>query len=312
MIPASRSRCPRCFAELDHFPPLEPADIAQRLAAYDEAARREAARRFRPPRRRTVVFAIAALLVGLLTFKVWDTWFRPPSHVALPSTPSLAVAAGPEAWPVANGDLGGTRATTAPAHLDGGVAWRVDLGAPVVAGITTDGRVLVAALADGRVRALSATDGSTLWELSLPNAPWSAPTIAGDLVLVAERSGRLAAYDLATGTQHWAVQTGTNIATPVLVAGGVAYVYGQSGMFAFDAATGGAVVDGARPTALGGGRAGAGRRLPRDHHQRRPARLRPAVRPAELLPSLHARAAVRREHGRRRGLRDLMAARRCV
>lgn len=228
-------RCPRCFVALDRFAPLPQEEVSARIAEHD---RRAAAGERAWLTRRNALIAAAALVALFIAYRAWDAWLRPPPTVPLASQRSLAVPPLPDAWPLAHGDLGSTRATSARPRIDGAPVWSRALGAGPSAPIVTDGTVVLAPLADGRLRALSAADGTPLWEERFPNPLWASPTLAGGLVVVTERSGRVAGYDARTGALRWAAQTQNLIAAPALVTDGVAYVYGQGGLTAFDAATG--------------------------------------------------------------------------
>jgi len=127
----------------------------------------------------------------------------------------------------------------ASAHLGGTEAWRVALGSPVATPLVTDGRLIVAALQDGRLVGIEAPSGQTLWTAPLNNPPFAAPVIAGDRIYVAQREGVIRVLGAVDGHEVWHSRfvAGSFEASP-LVVDGVVYAYSTDGLFAFDAEDG--------------------------------------------------------------------------
>ena len=143
-----------------------------------------------------------------------------------PKAPSITVVASADAWPIAGGDLGASRATSAPSHLSGELAWTRELGTPLSVPLIADETTLYAALSDGRLVALDVDGGAERWteqfDFELRFAP---PTLAGNRLYVLKRDGRVAALTAATGETVWESEVGAAFAAAPAVADGVVYAY---------------------------------------------------------------------------------------
>lgn len=181
------------------------------------------------------LLAVVALLVG---WWAYATFIDTPPRPKAPTSTARSAASG--FWTTRDGDNGGTRTTTAPAHLGGSEAWRVTLGSPAATALVTDGDLLVAPLQDGRMVGLEVPSGKTLWTATLSNPPLSAPVIAGDRIYVALRQGLLLVLNAHDGKELWRAPfvAGVLVEASPLVSDGVVYTYSSDGVFAFDAEDG--------------------------------------------------------------------------
>ena len=160
----------------------------------------------------------------------------PPAPVVGSTTAS--VASGPSLWPLPNGDLGGTRSTTAAPALDGVLAWERDLGVELVAPPVADAERLYLTLADDRIVALDTGDGRELWAYQAPHVLRSAPAVVGDRLYLTLVSGSIVALSAISGDIVWEVRTEGSFFVSPAVADGVVYAYGAGEIFGLDAADG--------------------------------------------------------------------------
>ena len=183
------------------------------------------ARRARRRRRLTRALQLVGIL-GVFGWFGYRQFVWTPPALPEPVSRSAAVEAGPDAWPIAGGDLGARRVSIAPAHLAGAVAWTRELGSSVTVPIVGDASALYVALADGRLLAISVEDGSELWSRQLLYAlRFASPTVAAGRLYVALRDGRIQALDTASGAVLWDANLGTAYPATPLVSGGVVYAY---------------------------------------------------------------------------------------
>ncbi len=238
-VNASSSRCLHCLRDIAGVPPLGPDEVE---AALSEAPilRGDEGEHWLTVRK--------GLLLGTLAFVVLFTiwllygiFISKPERPEVPASTARSAASGASAWSTQDGDIRGTRSTTAPAHVGGSEAWRVSLGAPVSTALVTDGKLVVATVQDGRMVALDASSGKTLWTttLSLNNPPLAAPVITGDRIYLGQREGLFLAFNAADGKEMWRWQNpeGSFESSP-LVVDGVVYVFSTDGLFAFDSEDG--------------------------------------------------------------------------
>lgn len=239
VAPAETTRCRRCLADLRGAPTLT-GEAAQAsldaVRARDAAAGRGVLARLR--QRPTLAVPLLALAVALAGWVAYARFIRTPGPLPSPASRAATVASGPESWPVAGGNLGATRALSAPVALDAPAAWAHGFGAPVAVPVVADAGMLYVALTDGRLLALSAADGRERWSVPLADPPVAAPTVAGERVFVALPRGRLLAVDRDTGVVAWEVATDSALSAPPLVADGVVYAFGAPRITGVDAQSG--------------------------------------------------------------------------
>lgn len=231
-VSANSERCLHCWRDIAAVPPLSVEEAGRAMLVEAGLARRIDAGWFSFGRLWKIV--TVTILVLLVAWWVYATFIDKPPRPDRPSSATRSAAQG--AWTTPGGDSRGTRATDAPSHIGGGEAWKVSLGSPVATALVTDGRLVVAALEDGRLLGLDATTGKTVWTAKLNNPPFSAPVIAGDRVYLAQREGLILVLSTVDGSEVWHSRfvAGSFEASPLVVEG-VVYAYSTDGLFAFDA-----------------------------------------------------------------------------
>lgn len=105
----------------------------------------------------------------------------------------------------------------------GRAQWRINAGAPLSAGVGTDGKTVAVATDKGGIIAFNG-DGKLLWKAQTSSEVLSAPAVAADLVIVRSIDNRISAFDITTGTRRWFVERTTPALTlrsaPGIVSGG--------------------------------------------------------------------------------------------
>lgn len=86
----------------------------------------------------------------------------------------------------------------------GAVQWRASAGAPLIAGVGSDGRTAAVITRDNQLVALAA--GQVLWRQPLGGQSYTAPLVAGGRVFVLSADRAISAYDGATGRRLWIQQ----------------------------------------------------------------------------------------------------------
>ncbi|MCU0927633.1 MAG: outer membrane protein assembly factor BamB [Burkholderiaceae bacterium] len=129
----------------------------------------------------------------------------------------LVVAVQGERFVVAGGDgtLLGLEAE------DGRVAWRASAGAPIVAGVGTDGRFVAVVTRDNELVTLE--DGQVKWRRRLPARVSSAPLVAGERVFVLAVDRAVHAFDAVDGRRLWELRRQSDALT--LAQAGVLHPY---------------------------------------------------------------------------------------
>lgn len=79
--------------------------------------------------------------------------------------------------------------------------WRASVGAPIAAGVGSDGKVAAVVTRDNEVVALA--DGKVLWREKLPAQAYTAPLVAGDRVFVLAADRSVTAFDGRSGRRLW-------------------------------------------------------------------------------------------------------------
>ncbi len=109
--------------------------------------------------------------------------------------------------------------------------WRVSVGAPLSAGVGSDGTLAAVVTRDGQVVAISG--GRVLWSQRLGAQTFTAPLVAGGRVFVLAADRSVSAFDGTTGRKLWNQQrTGEALVlgqSGVLIAVGDTWVTGASG-----------------------------------------------------------------------------------
>ncbi|MDP6606019.1 MAG: PQQ-binding-like beta-propeller repeat protein [Dehalococcoidia bacterium] len=148
------------------------------------------------------------------------------SNLPAPLSRSAGVQPGSGSWPIAGGDVGGSRVTAAAVALGAETAWARDFTSGIAVPVVASESLLFVALDDGRLLAIAAADGRDVWSRQLPFAlRWAAPTIAGDRLYIATRDGHVQALEAATGELIWDTSLGVAYPSVPVVADGVVYTY---------------------------------------------------------------------------------------
>jgi outer membrane protein assembly factor BamB len=115
--------------------------------------------------------------------------------------------------------------------LDAGTGqalWRINAGAPLTAGVGSDGSTVAVAADKGVLMAFDA-EGKLRWKAQASSEILSAPAVGQGLVVVRSVDNRIAAYDAESGTRRWVVQRTVppltlRSAPGIVIAGPTAYV----------------------------------------------------------------------------------------
>lgn len=101
--------------------------------------------------------------------------------------------------------------------------WRINVGAPLTAGVGSDGTTVAVVAEKGILMAFDA-EGKLRWKVQASSEVLSAPAVGQGLVIVRSADNRVAAYDTSSGTRRWVAQRPTPPLTlrsaPGLVVGG--------------------------------------------------------------------------------------------
>ena len=89
---------------------------------------------------------------------------------------------------------------------DGKVAWKINAGQPLSAGVGTDGNLVAVGSPKGDVLVFSAADGKLAWKAKATSEILSPPAVGDGLVIVRSGDNRLAAFDAADGRRKWLFQ----------------------------------------------------------------------------------------------------------
>lgn len=127
---------------------------------------------------------------------VRQAWKAQMPAVALP----LSVAVSGTAVTVAASD--GT--VLALDGTTGATLWRASAGAPLIAGVGSDGRTAAVITRENQLVALAA--GQVLWRQALGGQSYTAPLVAGGRVFVLSADRAVSAYDGASGRRLWIQQ----------------------------------------------------------------------------------------------------------
>lgn len=163
----------------------------------------------------TLRVAAAALLIAVLAA---CSGTPKPKPAELPANPALFGVR--QAWTVSipktdfpmQIDVSGDTVTVAGADgtvvaidaRSGQESWRASAGAPLIAGVGSDGAVAAVITKDNELVALQA--GKVLWKQRLTAQAFTAPLVAGRRVFVQTADRTLSAWDGQTGRRLWVQQ----------------------------------------------------------------------------------------------------------
>jgi len=114
---------------------------------------------------------------------------------------------------------------------DGGLVWKVDLGAAAVAGVELNEGVLYLGTLGKQVLAVNAKDGQVVWKVATDGMVWNQPVYHDGAIFIGDMNGSLYALDVKTGAQKWKLNAGGPvIATAALLPEGVVFVDENGGV----------------------------------------------------------------------------------
>lgn len=159
------------------------------------------------------VFIGAAVLTGLVAC---SSGAKKPEPTPLPPVAALMgtqlawtaqVGAGNESMTpvVAAGRVfvAGTSGTVAALDgTSGRDVWRLNLGAPIAAGVGSDGQTAAVVTQSNQLVAIA--DGREVWRVRLPARAFTAPLVAGARVFVLTADRTVTAFDARNGARLWA------------------------------------------------------------------------------------------------------------
>jgi outer membrane protein assembly factor BamB len=88
---------------------------------------------------------------------------------------------------------------------NGNAQWRINAGAPLTAGVGSDGRIVAVAAEKGVLLAIDG-EGKIRWKAQASSEILSAPAVGQGLVIVRSVDNRVAAFDAESGVRRWVVQ----------------------------------------------------------------------------------------------------------
>lgn len=164
---------------------------------------------------------IIAMLAGCSSLNPFSSKSAPrnPPAALEEIKPSLAVRT---AWSASIGSAGAfvfspavTSDSVFAAAADGSVAridaasgrslWRINAGAPLTAGVGSDGTTVVVAAEKGVLMAFDG-EGKLRWKAQASSEVLSAPAVGQGLVIVRSVDNRIAAFDVESGNRRWVAQ----------------------------------------------------------------------------------------------------------
>ena len=169
-----------------------------------------------------LAIAVGLLLGGCSSLNKTFDALNPfsPSGPKLSPLPELASAdqAATSVWSLAVGKAG--RAVFSPAVVgstvfvadqkggvyrieDGRIAWKIDAGQPLSAGVGADDSTVVVGTAKGQVLAYAAETGKPLWQAQVSSEVLAAPAVSGEGVAVRSGDNRIFMFDARDGARKW-------------------------------------------------------------------------------------------------------------
>lgn len=149
---------------------------------------------------------------------------------------------------VASGNVFVASADGSLAKIDassGRAVWRIDAGAPLTAGVGSDGSTVAVAAEKGVLMVFDG-EGKFRWKAQASSEILSAPAVGQGLVIVRSVDNRIAAFDAESGSRRWVAQRPApsltlRTAPGMVIAGATAYVGLPGGrLLALATANGGA------------------------------------------------------------------------
>ena len=115
--------------------------------------------------------------------------------------------------------------------------WQVEIGAPILAGVGSDGRLAAVVTEKGEVVALNVSDGSVRWRQMAALPAVTPPLVAEGLVVVRAVDHRLVAFDGFDGKERWRYERplpplSLRQSAPLLAEGGAIFVGYPGGVVA--------------------------------------------------------------------------------
>lgn len=115
--------------------------------------------------------------------------------------------------------------------------WRTELGAPILAGVGSDGRLAAVVTEQGDVVAINVSDGSIRWRQTAALPAVSPPLVRDGLVVVRAADHRLLAFDAFDGKVRWRYERplpplSLRQSAPLVAAGGAIFVGYPGGIVA--------------------------------------------------------------------------------
>ena len=92
---------------------------------------------------------------------------------------------------------------------DGKLAWKINVGQALSAGVGADENMVVVGSPKGEVLAFASADGTPLWKAKATSEILSPPAVRDGVVVVRSGDNRLAAYDALDGKRKWIYQRPT-------------------------------------------------------------------------------------------------------
>lgn len=92
---------------------------------------------------------------------------------------------------------------------NGAVAWRINAGQPLSAGVGSDGKIVAVGTPKGEVLTFSAADGKPLWQARVSSEVLAAPAVGDEGVAVKSGDNRIFLFDRADGKRKWVYQRAT-------------------------------------------------------------------------------------------------------
>jgi len=140
--------------------------------------------------------------------------------------------------PVADGVVAaGGKGEVVLIDANGKEQWRTEVGAPILAGVGSDGRLAAVVTEQGDVVAINVSDGSIRWRQAAALPAVTPPLVHDGLVVVRAADHRLLAFDAFDGNTRWRYERplpplSLRQSAPLVAAGGAIFVGYPGGIVA--------------------------------------------------------------------------------